>query len=220
MRQRIGSARARPKRVRAGGRRWSTRAGCACRGWSSPGCPAMPSSLAAYAAGRVLGEARRCWRPGCRLRRVRRRVQVLAEAAGARVVDSFAHHPTVIAADIAAGRELTGSRVVVAFEPGRAARVQVLGTRMGAALAAANEVVLPVRDAVSTAAGGVSATRASGKPQSPPWSASTRPGLGEAVGVLAGLVRTGDVVPTMVAGEVAGLGTLLLEASARPLTAL
>lgn len=48
--------------------------------------------------------------------------------------------------------------MLVAFEPCGATRVRVLGVRMGAALAAADEVApLPVRDEVPTGAGAVSA---------------------------------------------------------------
>ena len=47
-----------------------------------------------------------------------RRLQVVGEAAGITVVDDFAHHPTALAATIAAARQRwPGRRLVVAFEP-------------------------------------------------------------------------------------------------------
>jgi len=49
---------------------------------------------------------------------VARRLQVVGEAAGVTVVDDFAHHPTAVAATVAAARQLwPGRRLVVAFEP-------------------------------------------------------------------------------------------------------
>ena len=47
-----------------------------------------------------------------------RRLQLIGEAAGIAVVDDFAHHPTAVAATIAAARQRwPGRRLVVAFEP-------------------------------------------------------------------------------------------------------
>lgn len=47
-----------------------------------------------------------------------RRLQLIGEAAGIAVVDDFAHHPTALAATIAAARQRwPGRRLVVAFEP-------------------------------------------------------------------------------------------------------
>ena len=47
-----------------------------------------------------------------------RRLEVVGEAAGVTVVDDFAHHPTALAATIAAARQRwPGRRLVVAFEP-------------------------------------------------------------------------------------------------------
>jgi len=49
---------------------------------------------------------------------VARRLEVVGEAAGVTVVDDFAHHPTALAATIAASRERwPGRRLLVAFEP-------------------------------------------------------------------------------------------------------
>ena len=49
---------------------------------------------------------------------VARRLEVVGEAAGVTVVDDFAHHPTAVAATLAAARDRwPGRRLVVAFEP-------------------------------------------------------------------------------------------------------
>jgi UDP-N-acetylmuramate: L-alanyl-gamma-D-glutamyl-meso-diaminopimelate ligase len=49
---------------------------------------------------------------------IARRQEVVGEVAGVAVVDDFAHHPTALAATIAAARQLwPDRRLVVAFEP-------------------------------------------------------------------------------------------------------
>ena len=49
---------------------------------------------------------------------VARRMQVVGETAGVTVVDDFAHHPTALAATVAAARQnWPGRRLVIAFEP-------------------------------------------------------------------------------------------------------
>ena len=71
-----------------------------------------------------------------------RRFQVRGEAAGVMVVDDYGHHPTEIAAVIAAARAGIDRRVVVVFQPHRYSRTSQLMPEFGAALAAADEVVL------------------------------------------------------------------------------
>jgi UDP-N-acetylmuramate--alanine ligase len=65
------------------------------------------------------------------------------EVAGVRVFDSYAHHPSEIAADLAAARTLAGSgRVVVCFQPHLFSRTRIFGQQMGHALGAADAVVV------------------------------------------------------------------------------
>ena len=60
-----------------------------------------------------------------------------------RVYDSYAHHPTEIAGDLAAARALAGrGRVIVAFQPHLVSRTRIFGVAMGEALGAADEVVV------------------------------------------------------------------------------
>ncbi|HUS20733.1 MAG TPA: UDP-N-acetylmuramate--L-alanine ligase [Aeromicrobium sp.] len=107
-----------------------------------PGEHYAQDALAALAAGLALGF------PAGDLARglgeysgARRRMEPLGEAAGVRVYDSYAHHPTEIAADVAAGRALAGSgRLVVVYQPHLVSRTRELGTQMGEALSAADAV--------------------------------------------------------------------------------
>ena len=58
------------------------------------------------------------------------------------VVDDYGHHPTEIAAVIAAARAGIDRRVMVVFQPHRYSRTSLLMDEFGAALGAADEVVL------------------------------------------------------------------------------
>jgi UDP-N-acetylmuramate--alanine ligase len=58
------------------------------------------------------------------------------------VVDDYGHHPTEIAAVIAAARAGINRRVVIVFQPHRYSRTQQLMPEFGAALSGADEVVL------------------------------------------------------------------------------
>ena len=68
---------------------------------------------------------------------VRRRFDLVGEAQGVTVVDDYAHHPTEIAATIAAAKTLDFSRVHVLFQPHRYSRAplftEVLHDEFGAA---------------------------------------------------------------------------------------
>ncbi|WP_411098808.1 UDP-N-acetylmuramate--L-alanine ligase [Streptomyces sp. x-45] len=186
----------------------------------TPGRPAVLASLAAYVAGRVLGERPEVLAAGLSgFAGVRRRMEVVGEWRGVRVVDSFAHHPAAIAADITTACELAVGRVIVAFEPCGATRVRVLGARMGTALAAADEVVLlPVRDAVSAQAGPAVQDEIEEAAVGAGAHVFRVDGLAQAVDAVAALAVPGDVVLTMGVGEVAGLGALLLAPADQPLT--
>ena len=74
---------------------------------------------------------------------VRRRFELKGTAAGVRVYDDYAHHPTEVAATIAAARGLVGpGRLVVVFQPHLYSRTAAFADGFGAALAAADVVVV------------------------------------------------------------------------------
>jgi len=62
--------------------------------------------------------------------------------AGAEVYDDYAHHPTEVAATIAAARTLAPRRVVAVFQPHLYSRTRALARDFGRALAAADLVVV------------------------------------------------------------------------------
>src|SRR5688500_11172616 len=61
---------------------------------------------------------------------------------GAAVVDDYAHHPTEVAATIEAARTLAPRRVIAVFQPHLYSRTARQAAEFGAALAAADEVVV------------------------------------------------------------------------------
>jgi UDP-N-acetylmuramate--alanine ligase len=72
-----------------------------------------------------------------------RRFELLGTTpSGARVYDDYAHHPTEVAATLAAARTLAPSRVVAVFQPHLYSRTRALAADFGAALAAADLAVV------------------------------------------------------------------------------
>jgi UDP-N-acetylmuramate--alanine ligase len=69
-----------------------------------------------------------------------RRLELRGEAGGVRVIDDYAHHPTELAATIAAARELSDGRIVVLFQPHLYSRTLHLARAFARALAAADAV--------------------------------------------------------------------------------
>ncbi len=143
---------------------------------------------------------------------VGRRLQLKGEAAGVQVIDSYAHHPTEMTADLEAMRgAAAGSRLLVVFQPHLFSRTQELGKEMGDALALADaSVVLDIYPAREDPIPGVTselildAARAAGADVTPVHDKTAVPG------VIAGMARPGDFVLTMGAGDVTDLGPLIL----------
>ncbi len=75
-------------------------------------------------------------------RGVRRRFEVLARTERMTLVDDYAHHPTAVAATIAAARADFAGPIVVAFQPHRYTRTQYLAGDFARALRGADHVVL------------------------------------------------------------------------------
>jgi UDP-N-acetylmuramate--alanine ligase len=71
-----------------------------------------------------------------------RRFQRRGEAGGVVVIEDYGHHPTEIAAVIAAARPIAAGRLIVAFQPHRFSRTQALLADFGSAFAGADVVML------------------------------------------------------------------------------
>lgn len=102
------------------------------------------NAAAAYAAGVELGAPPDELAAGISsFTGTRRRFEFKGEAAGVRVFDDYAHHPTELATNMRAARSAAGSgRLVVCYRPLRYTRTQVFHREFGEILGQADEVVV------------------------------------------------------------------------------
>src|SRR4029077_7566871 len=107
-----------------------------------PGRHNLENALAAVAVAAELGLTFEQTAAGLAdFRGAERRFDVRGEPNGILVVDDYGHHPTEIAAVLAAARTF-GRRIVVAFQPHRYSRTASLIDAFGPALAGADHIVL------------------------------------------------------------------------------
>jgi UDP-N-acetylmuramate--alanine ligase len=108
-----------------------------------PGRHSVQNALAAIAVGLELGVPfAKMAAALAEFKGAERRFDQRGVVNGIRVVDDYGHHPTEIAAVIAAAAAAQPSRIVVAFQPHRYTRTRDLMAEFGRALAKADEVVL------------------------------------------------------------------------------
>jgi UDP-N-acetylmuramate--alanine ligase len=143
-----------------------------------------------------------------------RRMELKGEADGVQVIDSYAHHPTELAADLAAAREIaTGGRLIAVFQPHLFSRTRIFAADFGRALSGADEViVLEVYAAREDPEPGVTGRLISDAV--PGGGAMFVPDKAAVSAAVAGLAKPGDLVLTMGAGDVTALGPLILAALA------
>ena len=142
-----------------------------------------------------------------------RRFQPLGEAGGVLVVDDYGHHPTEIAAVIAAARAGLDRRVVVVFQPHRYTRTRDLLDQFGSALGNADEIILtdiypagesPIPGATAEAVQAV--VRKTGRP------VTLVKSLDDIPSAVARAARPGDLVITLGAGSIGSMPDRILEA--------
>ena len=165
-------------------------------------------------------------------RGARRRLELKGEANGVRVFDSYAHHPTELAADLRAARDIaaegsgghggvvppgTGratSKVIAVFQPHLYSRTRIFAGDFGTALGLADEaVVLDVYAAREDPEPGVTGRLVADAV--PGGRALFLPDRAQVTSVIAGIAAPGDVVLTMGAGDVTALGPQLIETLGR-----
>ncbi|WP_431680931.1 UDP-N-acetylmuramate--L-alanine ligase [Kitasatospora sp. KL5] len=180
---------------------------------SVPGRHYAHNAVAALAAGVALGV------PAADLAKalgsytgVRRRLQLKGEAAGVQVIDSYAHHPTEMAADLDAIREAAGAgRVLVVFQPHLFSRTQQLAEEMGDALAMADaSVVLDIYPAREDPIPGVTSELIIDAARRAGADVAAEHEFAAAPARLAAMAKSGDLVLTMGAGDVTNLGPEIL----------
>ena len=145
---------------------------------------------------------------------VARRFERRGEAGGVTVVDDYAHNPAKVAAVLAAARERTNGRVLVAFQPHLFSRTRHLARELAAALSGADVVcVTDIYAAREEPVDGVT-----GKvvvdaltDVRPGLTTGWTPSLDDAAAFLARRAHPGDLVLTVGAGDVDRVATLVLD---------
>jgi UDP-N-acetylmuramate--alanine ligase len=201
-----------------------------------PGRHNALNATAAFAAAVELGFApARVCAALAGYRGARRRMEFKGQAGGVRVFDSYAHHPTELAADLRAARDIatspqsssapesgpeaapaagSGGRVIAIFQPHLYSRTRIFAGDFGTALGLADEaLVLDVYAAREDPEPGV--TGALVADAVPGGRALFLPDRTQVAPVITDIAGPGDVVLTMGAGDVTALGPQLIEALRR-----
>lgn len=180
-----------------------------------PGTHVALDAAGAWAAGLELGvEPEQMARCLGAFGGTRRRFEDRGEAAGVRVVDDYAHHPTEIEALMRTARAVAAARdgrVLALFQPHLFSRTKSFAERFGAALAQADLVVVtdvyPAREQAQDFPGINGATVVA---HLPAGRGRFVPGRQEAAHQIASLAQPGDLLLTIGAGDVTELGAVVL----------
>jgi UDP-N-acetylmuramate--alanine ligase len=184
---------------------------------SVPGVHNARNAAAALTAARLAGADVRAAAAALRsFAGAGRRFERLGRTArGATVIDDYAHHPTEVAATLAAARTLAPQRVIAIFQPHLYSRTARQAPEFGAALARADEVVVlevyPARERAEDFPGvsgllvaQAAADAGGGRPVF--W----LPTFAAAEALLRERMQEGDLVLTLGAGDVDALGRALV----------
>lgn len=178
-----------------------------------PGLHNLYNAAAAWIAGVELGaDAETLAHTLGRFTGTGRRFEDRGEARGVRVVDDYAHHPTEIAATLAAARAVCGpGKVLVLFQPHLYSRTRDHAAGFAHALAAADvTVVTDVYGAREDPLPGVDATLVTGPMLAAGDDARYVPDRLAAAREIASAARPGDLVLTIGAGDVTDLADVIL----------
>ncbi len=179
-----------------------------------PGLHNVRNAAAALAVVHALGaDVQAGARALSEFRGVGRRFERLGEARGVTIVDDYAHHPTEVAATLAAARQaFPGRRLIAVFQPHLFSRTALHGEALGKALAAADVVVVaPIYAAREQPQAGVThhlVVRGATRAGAATVAVRERAGLTNHV---VRAVRGGDVVFTLGAGDITRVGPELLD---------
>ncbi len=179
-----------------------------------PGEHMALNATAALAAGIELGlDAATLVAGLARYTGVRRRFEFKGRVAGVVVYDDYAHHPTEVVAQLTAARSVVGAgRLVVVFQPHLYSRTETFAAEFGAALGLADVVVqMDIYGARERPRPGVTGQLVADAV--PPGTAAViyEPRFTATAATVAELIRPGDVVVTMGAGDVTMIGPELLQ---------
>jgi UDP-N-acetylmuramate--alanine ligase len=182
---------------------------------SVPGRHNLQNALAAVAVGEQVGlDFERIASALASFIGAERRFERHGEVNGVLIVDDYGHHPTEIAAVMAAARATLERRLVIAFQPHRHSRTAHLLDAFGPALRDADEIVLAdIYAAGEDPIEGVTVDRlaesirtGSGRP------VHVARTLDDVMSTLQRIVRPGDAIVTLGAGSIGTLPKRLMKA--------
>ena len=181
-----------------------------------PGSHNLQNALAAVAVGIELGVPfERVQTALAEFRGAERRYQLLGEVRGVRVIDDYGHHPTEIAAVLRAAKDGHPFRLVAVFQPHRYTRTRDLLTAFGAALSAADLVVLTdIYSAGEPPLAGVTLDALADAVRPAVGELHVVPRIDDVPAEVARLARPGDLVVTLGAGSIGTAGGRILSALA------
>jgi UDP-N-acetylmuramate--alanine ligase len=182
-----------------------------------PGRHNLQNALAAVAVGMELGLPFDRVATGLHeFRGAERRFELHGEPNGVLVVDDYGHHPTEIAAVLAAARQLK-RRIIVAFQPHRFSRTSALMTAFGPALAGADHIVLTdIYSAGEDPIPGITIEAlATAIRRDVRAAVDVVARLDDLVPAIVRVARAGDVVITLGAGSIGSVPDRLVEALGR-----
>ncbi|MDO8614765.1 MAG: UDP-N-acetylmuramate--L-alanine ligase [Dehalococcoidia bacterium] len=177
-----------------------------------PGVHNISNVLGAVAVGHILGLPADGIRTAiAEFRGARRRFQLVGEAGGVRVMDSYAHHPTEIRADLAAARErFPGRRLVCLFQPHTYTRTRYLLDGFRTCFRDSDVLLIArtyaAREEPSAGLSGEDLAREIGQPPT-----RYTGDLEESSRAVAALLRPGDVFFTIGAGDIEHAGPMVLD---------
>ncbi|MEE1044715.1 MAG: UDP-N-acetylmuramate--L-alanine ligase [Olegusella sp.] len=177
---------------------------------ANPGKHNMGNATAALAVASVLGlDLDRAAESVSGFKGAHRRFTHVGDIDGVTVVDDYGHHPTEIAATLAAARALDFKRIVCVFQPHRYSRTQALADMFGTAFDDADVlIVMDVFSAGEMAIPGVSGKTVvkSVKAHGSVDDVTYLPNRKELVAHLVEICRPGDLLITQGAGDVTQIG--------------
>jgi UDP-N-acetylmuramate--alanine ligase len=182
-----------------------------------PGRHNLSNALAAVAIGLELGLSFGRIRAAlAEFRGAERRYETRGRVGGVHVVDDYGHHPTEIAAVLAAVREGPAGRIIAVFQPHRYSRTRDLLHAFGPSLASADIVVLTdIYPAGEAPVPGVTVEALADVIRPCVPDLHVVPELEAVADHVAALAREGDVVITFGAGSIAGVGDRIVGALRR-----
>jgi UDP-N-acetylmuramate--alanine ligase len=177
-----------------------------------PGVHNVSNTLAAIAVGESIGLSKEAIKDSVStFRGVRRRFELIGEAAGIRVMDDYAHHPTEVRATLAAARtRFRDRRLVVLFQPHTYTRTRYLLDSFRDCFRDC-DILLIARTyaAREEPSAGMTAEELAHEITNPP--ARYTGELDESARVASEILEPGDVFFTVGAGDVEKVGPMVLE---------